>query len=113
MSYHPDYDPILVATSATCGTCLAVSYPVAAEWITDTLILASFDQTHEHGCTRRNTACGTILVNLDAASNEIPHVGRPRICKGTTKAGTACRNHARKASAWCSSHDPARQEPAR
>ena len=54
----PDCDPILLATSVKCGICKADSYPVGAEWITDTLILANFDQTHDANCPRRRTACG-------------------------------------------------------
>lgn len=109
MSYCPDHDPILIATSVTCGTCKAESYPVTAEWVTETLILASFDQTHEPGCRRRSTACGTILIDMAAPTNEIPHVIRPRICRGTTKAGTSCMAYAGKGSAYCATHDPARR----
>ena len=110
MRYCPDHDPILISTSVTCGSCKTESWPVDAEWITDRLILASFDQAHEPGCPRRATACGTILIDLDAAADEIPHVKRPRICKGETKAGTRCKNPAGKASSWCSAHDPARRD---
>ena len=54
-------------------------------------------------------ACGMVLINLDAETDEIPQVRRPRMCKGTTRAGTRCGNAAGKASAYCYSHDPARR----
>ena len=107
MSYCPDHDPLLLATSIICGTCKSESFPVDADWMPDGTILASFDAVHEPWCTRRPDFGMVLLV--PGADPLVPRVQRPRTCRGTTRAGRPCRNPAGKASAWCSSHDPDRQ----
>jgi hypothetical protein len=107
--HHPGGDPILAAGNLRCGGCGALSYPVAAEWLTQGLILVSYDQHHEHGCARRS-ACGTVLLDRDAPTQEVPAVHRPRICRGTaTSTGQPCRAAAAPGSGYCYHHNPARR----
>jgi hypothetical protein len=107
MSYCRDHDPILVAGSITCGECKAKSCPVTAEWLTDTLVLASYDQHHERGCSYRDTA-GVVLIDLDAASETVPAIRRPRRCRAiAASTGRPCRGYARPGSGYCPSHQAA------
>jgi hypothetical protein len=103
----PDHDPILLAASIICGTCKSESFPSDAGWMPDGTILVNYVTTHEPHCAKRPQFGMVLLVPGD--SQLVPRVQRPRICRGTTKANRPCRNPAGKASAWCSSHDPARR----
>lgn len=106
--HTPDCDPITAAGSLHCCACGELSYPLTAAWLTATLILVTFDQQHERGCPHR-TACGTVLLNADAAGPDIPFIDRPRFCRGTTTAGRPCRATPPAGSGFCRWHDPARQ----
>lgn len=107
-----DDDPFLAAGRIACGSCRRESFPIAAEWINDTLILVTYDQSHGPACSKQ-IACATVLLDLDADGGEVPYVPRPRMCRGVVRAGgreiRACRSLAAKGSAYCAHHDPARQ----
>lgn len=108
--YRAEYDPILHATNVVCSGCQSVAYPVDAEWITDRLILASYEDVCRPGCPGRRQGGDTILVDLDAESAAIPKLPGPRRCKGTTvRTGQPCKSYAVKGSAYCVQHDPVRQ----
>jgi hypothetical protein len=107
--YCPDCDPILAAGSLTCE-CGVVCWPTRAAWVSDGLILAEFeDGGHHYGCPHRHAR--VVLIDLDAESQEVPAVIRPRLCRAlaaTTR--RQCRHPARPGSAYCTQHDPDRQE---
>jgi hypothetical protein len=105
----PDRDPLLAAGSLTCHPCGAVSYPTDAAWIGGRLILAGFEDHRDHrwGCPDRHAR--VVLVDLDAESDDVPAVIRPRLCRAmATTTGQQCRHSARHGSAYCGQHD--RQE---
>jgi hypothetical protein len=107
--YCPDDDPIIAAGSITCGACGEQSYPLAAEWFGDRLILATFDQHHTDACRRRH-GHGAVLVILDAESDDIPAVQRPRMCRAVASTtGRPCRSAAQPGSGYCHWHSPERQ----
>ena len=100
-----EHDPILWAGFVRCG-CGGTSYPVTAEWITDWLILAAYDDVHERPCRQH---VGMVLVDVDAEAQAIPRVQRPRLCRAmAATTGQPCRAVARPGSGFCYSHDPAR-----
>jgi hypothetical protein len=102
-----DHDPILHATYVTCGHCGARSWPTDAEWITGTLVLATYAPEHEPGCPWRGFPA-TVLLDLGQDDQAIPAVQRPRLCRATASStGRQCRGHARPGSGYCSHHDPA------
>lgn len=107
-----DDDPILSAGRIVCGACRRESFPLAAKWIDDTLLLVTYEQNHSHVCSRQGD-CGTVLVDLEADAPEVPYVPRPRLCRGVVRSsGQAvrpCRRLAARGSAYCAHHDPARQ----
>lgn len=110
MTYCASHDPIVAAGYITCGACGTDSWPAEAEWITPELILAAFDQTHAPACPGRHTACGTVLLDATiAGAGHVPAVTRPRLCRGTTVAGRACRAYAQAGSGYCAQHRPDRQ----
>ncbi len=108
--YCPAHDPLLVAGWLTCG-CGLVRYPTRAEWVGDALILAEFeDHGYAPGCQARHGG-KVVLVDLDAESQEVPPVIRPRHCRATAATtGRQCKSPARPGSAYCGRHDPERQE---
>lgn len=105
-------DPILAAGRIVCGSCRRESFPLAAEWVDDTLILVTFEQNHSPACSRQSD-CGTVLVDLDADEPEVPYVPRPRMCRGVVRSSSQavrpCKRLAGRGSAYCVIHDPARQ----
>lgn len=108
--YCADCDPILRATSIICGGCKAESFPIDAEWVSDRLILVTYDNTHEPYCQRRNSS-STIVADMDAAADKtFMWPARPRVCRAmAATTGKACRNPAGRGSAYCAQHDPARK----
>ena len=108
--YCPAHDPILLAGSLTCA-CGLVSYPTRAEWIDDELILAEFeDHGYATGCQARRGG-KVVLIDLDAESQEVPGVIRPRHCRAiAATTGRQCKSPARPGSAYCGRHDPESQE---
>jgi hypothetical protein len=111
--YCPDHDPILHATSVTCGGCRAESWPTDAEWITGKLVLATYAPEHEPGCPARR-APRTVLLDLGQDDQVIPALPeRPRRCHGTAASTRQqCRGYARPGSAYCLHHGPERREAA-
>ena len=109
--YCPDHDPILHATYVTCGSCGARSWPADAEWMTATLVLATYAPEHEPGCPWRGFP-STVLLNLGQDDPAIPSLPGPRLCRGTAATtGRQCRQHARPGSGFCQYHDPTQREP--
>lgn len=108
--YCPAHDPILAAGWLTCHPCGAVSYPVQAEWIDGGLILAEYeDGGHHYGCPNRHAK--VVLVDLGAKSEDVPAVIRPRSCRAmAATTGRQCRKPARPGSAYCTQHNPDREE---
>jgi hypothetical protein len=104
----PGHDPLLIAGSTTCRSCGTVNYPASAEWMSGSLILATFDPEHEPGCTNRGNP-QTILIDLDAETQGVPGTPRPRRCRGTTAAGNACKAYPQPGSGFCGHHNPARR----
>jgi hypothetical protein len=105
----PDHDPLLRATSLACNSCGRKSYPVTADWLTGTLILATFDQDHERGCTNRN-GCGTVLIDTTAEGETFQTPQRPRLCRAiATATGQPCRAVAQAGSGYCYNHNRARR----
>ena len=104
---------MLKAGYLTCGRCKSASYPVSAEWVSDQFVLASYEQAHEQWCPKRKVACGAVLIDVTTDSTSVPDVPRPRLCKGTVRAGDRrgkpCKSPAGRGSAYCAQHDPARQ----
>jgi hypothetical protein len=107
--YCADHDPILHATSVTCGTCGTESWPTDAEWVTGTLVLVTYVGDHEYGCPNRRPI-RTVLLDLGQDNPVIPPVERPRRCRGTaTTTGQQCKHYARPGSGYCVHHDPQRR----
>lgn len=108
--YCPAHDPILEAGSLTCE-CGLVCWPTRAAWVSDGLVLAEFeDHGYAPGCGARRGS-RVVLVYLDAESQEVPAVIRPRRCRAvaaTTR--RQCKSPARPGSAYCGWHDPERTE---
>jgi hypothetical protein len=105
----PGHDPLLAAGTAKCHTCGAVNYPVAAEWMSGTLILAAFDPAHRRGCANRGHPVA-VLLDVGAADTGYYSPARPRRCRGTAATtGQPCRAYAMPGSGYCHSHDPAKR----
>ena len=108
--HRQDHDPILHATRVTCRTCGAESFPTDAEWITGTLLLATYEPGCERGCPWRGFP-STVLLDLGQDDLSIPAVERPRRCRGTAvSTGQQCKRYARPGSGYCSRHGPVREE---
>ena len=103
-------DPFLAAGSLTCG-CGLVCWPTRAAWVGAGLILAEFeDHGYATGCRERRGG-NVILISLDAEDPTVPAVIRPRHCRATAATtGRQCKSPARPGSAYCTRHDPERQE---
>jgi hypothetical protein len=109
--YCADHDPIMAAGWVECP-CGSRSWPVEAEWVTGTLVLAAFDPEHEPGCPHRGFP-RVVLLDRSQDDLSIPPVDRPRRCRGiAATTGQRCRARARPGSGYCSSHGPAREEAA-
>lgn len=105
---HTQPDPLLTAGHITCGHCRTDSWPVAAEWFSDTLIAVEYDWQHTYGCPYRSQS-GVILLDSTSNNPYVPNAARPRLCRGTTRKGTPCKAWAQPESAFCHSHNPIRQ----
>jgi hypothetical protein len=107
---NADHDPILHATSVTCGACGTESWPADAEWITGTLVLATFAPEHDRGCSWRGFP-ETVLLDIGQDNTAIPALpDRPRRCRGTAiSTRRQCRGYARPGSAFCASHGSVRR----
>lgn len=106
----PDCDPATAAGYTTCGDCQACSYPLDACWITDRLILVTFEDGHTPEC--RGPGPRTVLLDQDAEDETIPRIP-PRTCRGTVRTGSRrgqpCTKPAAAGSAYCAQHDPDRE----
>jgi hypothetical protein len=105
-------DPMLRARSITCHSCKAISYPLTAAWVSDELILVTYDRTHGPGCPGRHGS-GTALIDDSLDGGDLAWPRRPRICRAVAvTTGKPCKSAARPGSAFCHSHqDRARSEP--
>lgn len=101
-------DPILAAGYITCHGCGAESYPIDAEWLSETLILATFTVECARDCPRRRDS-GAVLLDLDG-DQLVPMVMRPRVCRAiASTTGRPCRGYAQAGSGYCHTHNPARR----
>jgi hypothetical protein len=103
-------DALLVAGHITCSACDEASYPTAAEWVTGTLVLASYDRHHARCCPIRPGPAGLVLLDLGQPDQTVPRVHRPRLCRATAvTTGQPCRAAALPGSGYCHHHNPARR----
>jgi hypothetical protein len=100
-------DPMLVARSLSCRWCEAERYPVRAAWISEQLLLAEYEPS---GYPCRHPGL-VVLVDLDAESETVPEVIRPRLCRAiAATTGRQCQKPAGRGSAYCHQHAPDWQE---
>jgi hypothetical protein len=120
--YCPEHDPILaIPQPFRCGRCGTEAYATDAEWITGTLILATFEQEHRRDCgwPRQWGAVIDSSIDSDVPCPPSKNAGRARRhyreefrCTAPNAAGARCGNTARVRGGQCWVHGPAGQEGA-
>jgi hypothetical protein len=101
----PGHDPIIAAGWINCGNCRSRSYPAAAEWLTDAIVIATFGTTHNPGCPDP-AEFGTILLDT-TTGGLVPRVQRPGRCRAiAASTGQPCRGYVRPGSGYCHTHQP-------
>jgi hypothetical protein len=99
--YCADHDPIICAGAVRCGTCGAVGYPREAEWVSESLILATYEAPCRHVKSR------TMVVDpasIPYTDQELAKYVRGRRCAGHNARGRPCRSYARPGSDFCRAH---------
>jgi len=87
-------DPLIHAGHVRCSTCRTASWPTDADWISETLILASYEAACEHATPH------TWIVDATAG----PDPAAALFCSGRTATGALCRNKPRPGTTRCHWH---------
>jgi hypothetical protein len=95
------HDPITVVGARQCGTCAAVGYPLDAIWVSDSLILVTYDASCQH------VKSGTVVIDpasIVTTDLELARYVRGRRCAGVNARRRPCRAYAQPGSDFCWSH---------
>lgn len=96
-----DQDPITVVGARQCGTCAAVGYPLDAMWISESLILVTYEASCRHAKSETVVIDPSTIVTTEL---ELAKYVRGRRCAGRNARRRPCRAYAQPGSDFCWSH---------